>query len=292
MTDQVTEAAQSALDGVDVPQTETATAAKVVDERPNDAPEADNDGSDNAPDGEPQEREPWPRTAQDAVKRRNRKLAKREAEIAELRKQTETYKAEIAKYKPQEAKVDPTDPEPALAQYDDWGKYNRDLTQWNMRQFQKAEQAKKAPESTQPEPIFSQQDQQWMKDRISQVAQRRNQVIKDSPEYAEVLKHTGEAIDDLPEAIQLELLKCNDPVLAVIGLAQEGALDDLADMTPALAAKYLNAAAARLQGDNASSAGQAAQTKAPAPISRPRVQSKSQKSPLEMSDDEFRKKYL
>jgi hypothetical protein len=298
MTDQVTEAARAALDGVDAPATETTTEKVVTKTNEDDATDTSTDaakeGSDDAADGETKERDPWPRTAQDAVRRRNKRIAKRDAEIAELRKQTETYKAEIAKYKPKEATVDPADPEPALAQYDDWGKYNRDLTQWNVRQMQKAEQAKNVPPAPKAgEMNFSPEEKAWLQQRVPQVAQRKEQVLKDYPEYAEFLnQHTEEAINDLPEAIQLELIKAKDPVLSVVGLVQEGILDDLAEMSPALAAKYINAAAARLQGANASSVGQAAQTQAPAPISRPRVQSKSQKSPMEMSDEEFRKKYL
>ena len=293
-TENVTDAAQAAPEGVTAPKTQSTTAdAKVVDytadAEDTNAKENPAEESAESSDDEGKERDPWPRTAQDAVRRRNKRIAKRDAEIAELRKQMQERDAEIARYKPKEAVVDPNDPEPDIAKYQDWAKYNRDLTQWNLRQLQKPDKANSQPQSGQQ---FSPQEQAWMQQRMTQIGQRRDQVLKESPEYADVIKHAGEAIDDLPEAIQLEILKCQDPVLAVIGTMQEGILDDLADMSPALAAKYLNAAAARLQSKSASPSGQAEQTQAPAPISRPKVQSKSQKSPLEMSDDEFRKKYL
>ncbi|MDE1824709.1 MAG: hypothetical protein KGH74_05445, partial [Candidatus Micrarchaeota archaeon] len=94
MTEQVTDAAKAAPEGVTAPKNDAITDAKVVDY----TADAEDDGAettaknpadksaDDTNEGE-KERDPWPRTAQDAVRRRNKRIAKRDAEIAELRKQ-------------------------------------------------------------------------------------------------------------------------------------------------------------------------------------------------------------
>lgn len=237
--------------------------------------------------------DPWPKTAVNAVSRRDRKIAQRDARNAELQRQNEELMKKVSRYEPKpEVQADPNDPEPDLTKYDDWAKYNRDLTLWNVRQNDKSKQAEE--KTKQPQAQYTPEQVQWIKTRADYATQKGEELMKSYPEFAQAIEQNIEAIADLPEQMRIELIKCDEPALATLVLIQDGTLDDLADMAPRLAAKTIAAAAERgkkLIG-SAAGAAQANQSQAPAPLSKPRAPSVSQKSGNDLPETEFRKRYL
>lgn len=80
------------------------------------------------------------------------------------------------------------------------------------------------------------QQEQWLEERESAVAEKAAEYIKSVPDYQAVLVENADIIDEFPEQIQRVLLEADDAALAFYALAKEGKLEALATMTPTRAA--------------------------------------------------------
>ncbi len=280
------------------------TAAPAADQ---DAPAEQAEGGESQPENDV-EKTPWPKSAVNAMERKDKKLYKKDSQIADLNKQLSDaafLEAHLAKIKGGQAApaVDPADPEPDLSKYNDWAKYNRDLTAWNMRQIQKSEQAQQPGK---PDPVR----EQFVKERTEYAVKSVQTLIQSNPEFLPIFQQNADVIDDFSEATKDVLLKCDNPALATAVLAQEGQLENLGEMTPALAERVVAQAVLRGQalikqvaaaaeggdGDEGGEQPQAQPAKkvstAPAPLTSAKAVGQGVKSADKMSEAEFRKSFL
>lgn len=196
-------------------------------------------------------------------------------------KAEETAKREAAARAEIERKYSGEDKAPDISKYDDWDKYQADLVAYHVKKAtggDKQEQKQAQPSREDME------RQQYIAQIAPRLAERRANLLKESPNIAPVLDYCGQVIDNLPVSIQNEILKASDPIVAAVVLAQDGMLADLAEMSPTLAAKYIAAAV-----EKHTSGQKKAESKAPAPMKAPKAV--AQKS-HELSEEEFRKRYL
>lgn len=254
------------------------------------------------------EKTPWPKSAVNAMERKDKKLYKKDSQIADLNKQLSDaafLEAQLAKIKGGQAApvADPADPEPDLSKYNDWAKYNRDLTAWNMRQI---EQSKQQAQPGKPDPVR----EKFITERTEYAVKSVQTLIQSNPEFLPIFQQNADVIDDFSEATKDVLLKSDNPALATAVLAQEGQLENLGEMSPALAEKVIAQAILRGQslikqvaaagddgdGDEGDDEPQALPAKkvssAPAPLSAAKAVGQGSKGADKMSEAEFRKKFL
>lgn len=279
-------------------------AAPAVDQ---DAPAKDGEkkeGDESQPETDV-EKTPWPKSAVNAMERKDKKLYKKDSQIADFQKQLNDpafLETQLAKLKGGQAApaVDPADPEPDLSKYNDWAKYNRDLTAWNMRQIEKS----KAPQPGAPDPVR----EKFVKERTDYAVKSVQALIQSNPEFLQIFQQNADVIDDFPETTKDVLLKCDNPALATAVLAHEGQLENLGEMTPALAERviaqalirgqsFIKKVAAAEEGDGGDEEQPQAQpakkvSAAPAPLSQAKAPGKGGKAADKMSEAEFRKEFL
>ncbi len=271
------------------------------------APAADQDApeADENQEGE-EARTPWPKTAENAVKRRDKKLNKLNESVRDYSQKLNDpkfLKDQLAKLeggKIAAPAANPADPEPELAKYDDWGKYNKDLTAWNVRQLEAAKAA-----SVKVETPESKEHTAWVAQRTDVAVNQVKELVTQNPEFLHVFQQNADVIDDFPDTVKNALLKSDNAALATIVLAQEGSLEDLGEMSQALAEKVIAQAIIRGQKfiKQSEDAGEEATMQAPPPALKkvsaapaPMTPSKTvvagKKSADKMSDAEFRKEFL
>ena len=274
-------------------------------EAPADGADGEGDEGDDSPEG----RTPWPKTAVNAMSRRDKKLNQLKAEKAERDQKLndaaylEQRLAELKGGNKPAGKApqgNPADPEPDITKYDDWDKYQSDLRAWDRRQV--AAELKGTLTETQK----AEQQDALIADRAKIAATQAQEVIAKNPEFLDVVQQNADIIDAFPNHVQHALLQADNATLAVVVLANEGTLEDLAEMSPALAEKTIKAAQLRglalVKSDEGSDPADAAApaaapakkvSAAPAPMkaAKSAIQS-GPKSPKNMNDTEFRKEFF
>ncbi len=292
-----------------LPVKEAPAAPAAAPAAPAKAPAADQDAPKEGDESQPnqEDRTPWPKSAENAMARKDKKLYKKDQQLADLNKQLSDaafLEAHLAKLKGGQAApvADPADPEPDLSKYNDWAKYNRDLTAWNMRQI---EQSKQQAQPGKPDPVR----EKFVTERTEYAVKSVQTLIQSNPEFLPIFQQNADVIDDFSEATKDVLLKCDNPALATAVLAQEGQLENLGEMSPALAERVVAQAVLRGQalikvaaaseggdGDEGGEQPQAQPAKrvsaAPAPLSSPKAVGTGKKSADKMSEAEFRKEFL
>lgn len=276
-----------------------------------DAPAGDEGAAEDAAAGEGDEsRTPWPKTAVNAMARRDRKLnqlrardADRESKLSDaafLEQRLADLKGgkKPAGTAPQ---VDPNDPEPEITKYDDWDKYQNDLRAWDKRQVTR-EVKGSLTETTKTEQAEAQ-----IAAHVDKARAKADEVIATNPEFLDIVQQNADVIDAFPAHVQHALLKADNATLAVVVLANEGILEDLAEMSPALAEKTITAAQARgmalIAKSEGSEGAEPAEVKtpaqpakkvsqAPAPMKAAKTVTQSgTKRAKDMNDKEFRKEF-
>lgn len=252
---------------------------------------------------------PWPKTAEYAVSRRDKKIGKLSEENATYTRQLNDaafLESQLAKLKGGQAApvADPADPEPDLSKYNDWAKYNRDLTAWNMRQIEKSKQTEQVGK---PDPVR----EQFVRERTDYAVKSVQTLIQSNPEFLPIFQQNADVIDDFSDGIKDVLLRCENPALATAVLAQEGQLENLGEMTPALAERVITQAVLRgknlikqvasgdegggeEEGEDDEPQAQPAKkvSTAPAPLSSAKAVGQGSKGADKLSEAEFRKKFL
>lgn len=266
-----------------------------VDGAAEDASDSDNDAAEG--------RTPWPKTAVNAMARRDRKLnqlrardAERDAKLSDAA-YLEQRLAELkggTKPAGTTPKVDPADPEPDITKYDDWDKYQADLRAWDKRQVTRE------VKGTLTETQKTEQQGALIAEREKIANTKAQEVIAKNPEFLDILQQNADVIDAFPVHVQHALLHADNATLAVVVLANEGILEDLSEMSPALAEKTIKAAQARglalITKDEGSTEAPAAPVKkvsqAPTPMKAAKsVIPSGTKRAKDMNDAEFRKEF-
>ena len=243
-------------------------------------------------------RTPWPKSAIDVMNRKDKKIVAAQKRIEEFEKQINDaafLKERIKSFEPA-PDTNSNDPAPDISKYDDWVKYNRDLTAWNLRQLQNAQSAPKGNEPAKVDP----QKAAWQQQRLQNTTEKTRELLTTHPEYLPVFQQNADLLDDLPEATKDILLATDNPALAVLQLAHDGTLNDLPYMAAPLAQKVILKALAdsgALLGATSQEDGEQQATtnpvsRAPAPMKESKTSKSGAKDPKNMSDDEFRSAFL
>lgn len=268
------------------------------------------DAADAEGDINPETRQPWPKTAVNAMARRDRKLNQLRARDAERESKLSDpayLEQRLAELKggnkaPGNAPAhDPADPEPDITKYNDWDKYQADLRAWDRRQVEKS------VKGTLTETQKAEQAEARLEALATTQRAKADEVIAANPELLDIVQQNADVIDAFPAHVQHALLNADNATLAVVVLANEGTLEDLAEMSPALAEKTIKAAQARgmaliakdegSEGAEPAAGKPAAQpakkvSQAPAPLKAAKsITQSGTKRAKDMNDSEFRKEF-
>lgn len=231
---------------------------------------------------------PWPKTAIDVMNRKDKKIEAARKELEELRKQladAKYLKQKLQELEPAPA-TDQNDPAPDISKYQDWVKYNQDLTAWNVRQLQKQQAQPAKPVDKPVDP----QKAAWQQQRLSHVTNKTRELLEAHPEYLPVFQQNQDLLDDLPQETKDILLATDNAALAVLQMAQDGTLGDLPYMGAPLAQRTIMDALGRAAALVTANGTQVSQ--APAPIKTSKNVKTAEKDASKMTDDEFRKAFL
>ncbi len=144
----------------------------------------------------------------------NSKLAQMRRENRELKARIETPKETVKSEAPK-----PED-------FKTWGEYTKAETGYLLDQ-KLAERDKKTEESSKTQAIDA-----YKQTRVTEVAQRTQEFIKQVPEYTELYNENQDFLSNLPPAIEEALTEADDATLAVYALMKEGKLEELENMSP------------------------------------------------------------
>lgn len=209
---------------------------------------------------------PFPKKAKNAISYRDKKIAKLTAEVNELRKLHEAGQSQ--------PKVNEAPNENDFESYSDF---------LEAKILHKIAQEKGQPEEQAATNEIDMQRQQYIAQRVQDIAVKSQEYAKSIPGYQQVLYENLELIDYLPAEIRDVFLEADDTALAFYNLAKSGDIYSLAEMTPYRAAMVI----AQAQSMPAQ--------KPAAPVHKPitgaKGVGKAGKSISEMTPDEIAKKY-
>jgi len=157
-------------------------------------------------------------------------LSRKDKQIGKLRAQLEQYKAMQMQAQPQQAEQKTlnkpsNDGEPNIADFDNHIDYMRAVNKYD------AQKLLEERESKQTQASQTQQEQQWLNQRINEVDKQSEEFAKEYPQITAIAQEHAETIQSLPQEIKLALLKAENPPLALLNLATSGVLDELGDMS-------------------------------------------------------------
>lgn len=151
-------------------------------------------------------------------------LSRKDKQIGKLRAQLEQLKAMQPQAKPEPAKpVD--DGAPKIEDFENHLDYLEARADW------KAEQKMKEFKGEQTQTQQTQQEQQWLAQRVNDVDKQAEEFAKEYPQITALAQQYEATITALPQEIKLALLKADNPPLAFLNLATSGVLDELGDMS-------------------------------------------------------------
>lgn len=246
MTDHIESAIAEAKAAFDAtPQTESATEAlaeSATEETASEKPA-------EQPADKPTEDTPFPKKAQNALSRRDKKIGKLEQEREFLRQ-------ELAKYQqPTPAKTDANDGAPKENDFKTYAEYLEARQDWKLEQ--KLSSKSQADKDSQR----SAESQKWLGERESFQDAKHAELSSQHPEFNEMIEENADIIGSLHPETKLALLESDNAALVLFNLAKEGKLEALADMSPRRAA---------LEIGRAQQSTTPKQTNAPKPLSTSR----------------------
>lgn len=245
-------------------------------ETPVDKPEADKVDEVSQDDGKKPETQdddtPWPKKAQNALSRRDKKIWKLQAELNALKAAQTQPQAQ----NPQQSNK--SDGAPREEDFDNYGDYLKASFKYDMQQ----EQAKtKADEQTQQ---VNHAEAMWKAEREQAIVQSFDGHRAVLPDFNDTIAEAIDIADDFPPEIEKIFLSAKDPALAFYNLAKEGKLEALATMTPYEVMREV--ALAEMKRPEVKKV-----SSAPAPISAASGASRTTKRVDDMTGDELLKKY-
>jgi hypothetical protein len=232
--------------------------------------EGENEAKDKT--GNPKVDDPWPKTARNAISRRDKQIGAMRAQNAEFQRRLEAFEA--AQNKGQEPK------EPKDTDYDNYGDYLKALAK-----FKPQEDARVDPKQIHEQAKTQAMQEFYYNSRVEAVAQQAQKAVQDVPELSHMLEEYSDVLDTYPQHVEMAFLEAENAPLAFYALAKEGKLESLAHMNAVQAA--MTVAQAQLRGEQMVKASKV--SKAPAPIQGARGSSASTKDALSMAPDELLK---
>lgn len=206
--------------------TEETTTQDVVDEQPeSEAPAED--------DQQQQQDEPFPKKAVNSLKRKDKQLRALRQEKRELSRRIAEYEAKQKESTP--------DPEPTEDDFESYGDYLKARQDWQFSSRNREQDHTRQTED------FGRQEQELLSRRDATIAEMREQFFKDVPDARKVMQDNAALLRQLPTEIGEIVLELDNPTAAVYTLIKEGRIEDVAYMTPHLAAAELVAAQQRGQ---------------------------------------------
>lgn len=206
------------------------------------------------------------RKAENKIRHDREKIAKARAKAERLAGEKASLEAELNRIKAEREQKANAPQKPKMEDFDSVEEYVDAVAQF------RANENKQAPKEAVLTPQ-QQQEQIWIAQRETAVAQQAQEFIKSNPEALEIVQENADTIDDFPQHIKNVLLASDNPTLAVVNLAKEGRLEYLGYLPPEMAAIEVRRALS--QGGS-----KTAVSKAPAPISSAKGTAKAEK-PLE-----------
>ena len=200
------------------------------------------------------EQERFPKKAERALERRNKKINKQRTQIAELERELQEYRNQTRVEQTQnvpDGLVKPSEDD--FEDYADFlkaeGKYEAQL-----------EYAKVEVETQRKQEIESQRE--WVQVRAKQIDERAAEAVKNIPELNGLYQENQDIIEGYSDATKIAFLEAEKPEMAFYALAREGKLESLDSMTPTQVARTI--AFAEVRGEELSKT--RPQSQAPAPI--------------------------
>lgn len=204
--------------------------------------------------------EPFPNKARNLLSRKDKKIGKLSATVEFERQQNQQLQQELAKYKTDNQSTQQTiDPNaPKLEGYKTWDEYTRALVKYEAKQEAAANNKQiQLTQNTQTQDVAK-------AERASEIATRTNEFIKQTPEYANLVKDNIDFFQNLSGELEAGLAQAENPTLALYAIMKEGNLDDLYDLSPMKLTAVL--AKAEVRGESYLKQPKPT-TNAPAPIS-------------------------
>ena len=130
---------------------------------------------------------------------------------------------------------------------------------------------------------LSESEKAWKEERAQILNDNGDEAAKTFSDFHDVMKQSGRAMAALPAEIKDVFLEADNGAFALYALAKEGALEDLADMSPARAAMIV----AKMEDKGLSLSKTKEVSKAPAPLEAVKGTGTSRKDPSQMTDAEF-----
>ncbi len=216
------------------------------------------------------EREPWPKTAQNALARRDKKLARMSRDYETLKRDFDQLREMVKSG----GKTPDTEPNEG-----DFQSYSEYLLAKASHQTRK--EIQEALKQNQPDPKVAEQEA-WMEGRFQEIGKTANEVKKQIPDFVDTID--SYEFDDLPQNIQMLLLHAENPPLAAYNLIKSGRIDALASMPEAMAAAEILRAQANNPVRKVS--------QAPAPTTQARAVGAGKQSTESMSVEDVLKNFI
>lgn len=185
----------------------------------------------------------FPKKAENAISKRDRRIGRLTAERDALRRELATFKSRTPSEQPKED---------SSANY---GDYVLDNARWAAREEYANEQRRQA------EGKLQSVEQQWVTERQQEALQEGHALKEVLPDLPAVMVQHDKILNSFSDEISQVFLEADNTVLAIYTLAKEGRLAEIGDMSPSRAAIEIGKAEMRGQALTKKPV-----TNAPAPI--------------------------
>lgn len=225
------------------------------------------------------EDKPFPKKAVNAITRRDRQIGKYKAQLEDQNRRFAEMQRQIEELT---QKSQPKAKEPNEADFDNYGDYLKALAT-----FKPVDQTteKVDPEKIQQEAFQKAQKQIYYNQRLEAVTQQAQKAMQEVPGLSQIIDEYSDVLDSFPPEIEMAFLEADNAPMAFYALAQDGKLEQLAQMTPTQAAMEI--ARAQIRGEQMAKASKV--SKAPQPIQGVKPGGAGGKSLSDMSADELMK---
>ena len=235
-------------------------------EKTNDEDSDDEDSDDS--------NERFPKKAERALERRNKKINKLRLEKAELEQM-------LMQYTQEKEQVNNTQNEglrePREEDFEDYAEY------WEARGAFKVKKEYADREQEYMHRNEQESQQKWFRDRAAYVDERAAKAVESIPELNGLYSENQDIIEGYTDATKIAFLESEKPELAFYALASEGRLEELDLMSPYKLAREI--ALAEIRGEKMSKT--RPQSNAPAPINKPKSSGVKRKMLDDMSPKEL-----
>jgi len=217
--------------------------------------------------------EPFPKKAQNALSRRDKKINRQNAQLADMQKQLDALNANQSQT--QEAPKAPVEDD-----YDTYGEFLQANTQYEIK---KALGEAKADQPEQEQPLTPEQakHQEWEEQRTVAAGEQADKLIDAIPDYEQTIQENMDLMDTCPPEIEQIALGLDNAPLAIYNIAKAGRLEAVMSMPPQLAAIEL------MNAQNQGYTAPKKVTSAPKPISASKGSGTAKKSLEDMDGDEI-----